>query len=314
MLRNPQGDDDLIGAGRPDWIDHKAYPFDAHWFHVPQGRMHYVDEGSGRPVVMVHGNPTWSFLYRHLIKALRADFRCVVPDHIGFGLSDKPPDWSHHPQEHAKNLAALIETLRLSNVTLVVQDWGGPVGLSYAVDHPENTSGLVILNTWMWPVDRDPYYLAFSTMMGGPLGRFLTRRFNLFARVVMRRAYGDARRLTPEIHDQYLTPLSTPRERRGSALLPRHIVGASAWLGELWERREALRDKPVLIAWGMKDIAFREKELETWIGELALAQVLRLEHAGHYVQEEAPAELAAAVGDFLSSLKSEKLLRPHPLS
>ena len=113
-----------------DWIDRDEYPFESHYIQVPAGRMHYVDEGSGQPVVMVHGNPTWSFLYRKVIKRLQPEYRCIAMDHLGFGLSDKPKDWSYLPAEHSTNLATLIEGLGLKNITLVVQDWGGPIGLS----------------------------------------------------------------------------------------------------------------------------------------------------------------------------------------
>ncbi|MBD3367169.1 MAG: alpha/beta fold hydrolase [Candidatus Eisenbacteria bacterium] len=261
--------------------------------------MHYVDEGRGPPILMVHGNPTWSFLYRHLIRRLAPNHRCVAPDHIGFGLSDKPVGWSYRPEEHARNLARFIEALELARFTIVVQDWGGPTGLSYALEHPERVAGLVILNTWMWPVDDDTYYRAFSGFVGGPVGRFLIRRFNFFVRVVMPEAYGDRRLLTKAIHEHYLTPLGTPVERTGSAVFPREIVGSTPWLRKLWQRREALQGKRALIAWGMKDIAFREKELQTWIEALPGAEVLRLESAGHYVQEEAPEELGEAIASLI---------------
>ena len=287
----------------PSWLDRAEYPFASHFFEVDAGRMHYVDEGTGRPILMVHGNPTWSFLYRHLIRRFSGTHRCVAPDHIGFGLSDKPGDWSYRPREHARNLAALVDALGLDDITVVVQDWGGPTGLSYCIEHPEKVSGLVVLNTWMWPVDDDWYYRAFSGFVGGPLGRFLIRRFNFFARVVMPGAYGDRRLLTPRIHAQYLGPLGSPRERTGSAVFPREIIASTPWLRSLWERRESLSGKPALIAWGMKDIAFREKELDTWIEALPGASVLRLPKAGHFVQEEAREELCDAVKVFLDSLR-----------
>jgi len=284
-----------------DWVDRAAYPFAPHYLGLEMGRLHYVDEGRGAPVVMVHGNPTWSFLYRDLIRALSPSYRCVAPDHIGFGLSDKPRDWTYLPQDHARNLAELIDTLGLEGITLVVQDWGGPIGLSYALAHPGRVARLVIMNTWMWPVDDDRYYVAFSRIMGGAVGRFLIRRANLFARVVMKRSYGDRRRLTPAVHQQYLKALATPDERTGCATLPGQIVGATPWLGGLWAERAALADKPALIVWGMKDIAFREKELERWREALPRAEVVRLDGVGHYVQDEAPAELAAAVQRFLGA-------------
>lgn len=284
-----------------DWVDRAAYPFTSRYLETPAGRMHYIDEGRGEPVVMVHGNPAWSFLYRDLVKRLSSRHRCVAPDHLGFGLSDAPQGWSYLPQDHAANLATLIDHLGLRDITLVVQDWGGPIGLSYAVARPENVARLVIMNTWLWPVDRDPYYVAFSGFMGGPSGRWLILRRNFFAATMMPRLFGDRARLTDAAHLQYLAALPTPQEREGCAVLPRQIVAASAWLEELRAGVPALQDKPVLIAWGMKDIAFRRKELRRWEETFPEAWRLELSGAGHFVQEEAPDELATAVLRFLAA-------------
>lgn len=282
------------------WIDRDEYPFGSRYLEVPGGRLHYVDEGSGPPVVMVHGNPAWSFLYRDLIRRLRGEYRCVAMDHLGFGLSDKPEGWSYHPADHAANVAALIGHLELERVTLVVQDWGGPIGLSYAAARPGNVARVVIMNTWAWPVDRDPYYIAFSGFMGGPIGRTLIRRRNFFAKTLMPRLFGDRSRLTAAVHEHYLRPLATPADREGCLTLPGHIVSAAPWLTKVWDGVGRLGDRPVLIVWGMKDVAFREKELERWEAAFPAARVVRLEGVGHFVQEEAPDQLGDAVAAFLA--------------
>ncbi len=291
-----------IGSG---WVDRTVYPFEPHFFEAPAGKLHYVDEGEGSPVVMVHGNPTWSFLYRDLVQRLSAGHRCVAVDHLGFGLSDKPRGWSYLPQDHAANLAALIDALQLKDITLVVQDWGGPIGLSYAVAHPEKVARIVLMNTWAWPVNRDPYYIAFSGFMGGPIGRTLIRRYNFFAGTMMRRLFGDKTKLTPAAQAQYLRALPTPADREGCLVLPKQIVAATPWLGRLWSGMPALAGKPVLIVWGMKDIAFRGKELRRWEAAFPEAHVVRLATVGHFVQEEAPDELAQAVGSFLGESEAE---------
>ena len=141
--------------------------------------MHYVDEGSGDPIIFVPGNPSWSFESREMIKALSGQFRCIAVDHIGFGLSDKPLDYSYLPQEQAKNLDALLESINLEKITMVVGDWGGPIGLSYAIHHPERMKAICITNTWLWSVKKDWYYIAYSGFMGGPIGRWLIRTQNL---------------------------------------------------------------------------------------------------------------------------------------
>lgn len=282
-----------------EWINRKEYPFDSHFFQVPAGRMHYIDEGAGSPVVMVHGNPTWSFLYRCLIKQLRTHYRCIAMDHLGFGLSDKPEGWTYLPGDHAANLTRMIQGLGLEKITLVVQDWGGPIGLSYASAHPENVAGLIILNTWAWPVNRDPYYIAFSRFVGGPIGRMLIRRYNFFANSIMKKAFGDPARLTPAVHAHYLNALASPADRKGCLVFPGQIIGATPWLANLHDRLSVLKDTPALIVWGIKDIAFREKELKRWETIFSHARSIRVPHSGHFVQEEAPDELAEAVIPFL---------------
>jgi len=275
----------------PEWLDVVEYPFPPHFFSTPVGRMHYVDEGSGEPIIFVHGNPAWSFEFRNLIKAFSATHRCIAPDHIGFGLSDKPKEWSYLPEEHAKNFERFVESLQVSNITLVVGDWGGPIGLSYALNHPEKIKNIVITNTWLWSVQSDWYYQAFSKFVGGPIGRWLIKNRNFFADTIVRSLFGDKRRLTSEIHRHYLMPLATPDERKGCWVFPGQITGSSAWLQSLWERRDRLQDKKILIAWGMKDIGFRKKELDRWITVFPHARVVRFEDAGHFVPEEKPDEL-----------------------
>ena len=170
---------------KPAWIDTDAYPFAPRAFSLPMGKMSYVDEGEGDPLVMVHGNPSWSFEFRDLIKHFSATHRCIAPDHIGFVLSDKPPVWDYLPQHHAENLEALLESLDLQNITLLFGDWGGPIGCSYAIRHPERVKAVVVTNTWLWSVEDDWYYRAFSGFVGGAVGHWLIRRLNFFARAVV---------------------------------------------------------------------------------------------------------------------------------
>lgn len=281
------------------WIDRNEYPFASHYFQTEVGRLHYVDEGAGAPIVMLHGNPAWSFQYRNLIKQLRTQYRCIAPDHLGFGLSDKPSDWNYLPEEHAKNLAALIEHLGLKNITLVVQDWGGPIGIDYAVKHPGNVSRLIVMNTWAWPVNDDFHYVSFSAFMGGPIGRFLIRHFNFFVNSFMRVAFGDKSKLSSHAHRHYKNALPTAASRKGCYVFPKQIIASTPWLARLWNSIGELKDKPTLFVWGMKDVAFREKELQRWQQALPNSNTLKLNTVGHFVPEEAPEELNKAVENFL---------------
>jgi haloalkane dehalogenase len=280
----------LIGnaSDTPKWLNKIEYPFQGNYFQLPIGKMHFLDEGKGEPIVMVHGNPGWSFEYRKIVKEMSATHRCIVPDLIGFGLSDKPFDWDYLPEHHALNLELLLESLDLKNITLVVNDWGGPIGLSYALNHPERIKKIIVLNSWMWSVEHEPHFQKFSKMMGGPFGRFLIRNFNFFGKVIVKKAMADSSKLSSEIHKQYYLHMSTRNERKGCYVFPKQIIGSSKWLNSLWSRRETINQKPATFIWGLKDIAFREKDLNYWITNWNKAEVIRLVDAGHFPQEEQP--------------------------
>lgn len=277
----------------PDWLDRAEYPFDARSFSSPAGRMSYVDEGQGRPFVFVHGNPAWSFMFRHQIQALSPAHRCIAPDLIGFGLSEKPHDWGYLPSEQAENLEALLESLDLHEVTMVVGDWGGPIGISYALRYPERIRDLVVSNTWMWSVSRQLKFRLFSGFMGGPIGRYLIRERNYFARSGLPGAFAQPDRLSPSIREQYLRPFDDPLGRKGSWVLPKQIIQSSKWLDGLWQRREALREKRFLFLWGMKDPGFGAKELARWMRQYPKGRVVRFPDGGHFPAEEKSAEFTA---------------------
>jgi haloalkane dehalogenase len=274
------------------------YPFGPHRLDVGPGRMHYVDEGTGSPIVMVHGLPTWSFLYRHLIRGLAGDFRCVAPDHLGFGLSDRPPGWSYRPADHAVNLERLVEHLGLADIILVVHDFGGPIGLAYALRHPDNVGALVLMNTFMWPV-RDERHLAWvGRLVASPVGRFLYRRLNFSARVMVRLAFHDRTRLTPTIHAHYLAPFPTPVSREPAWRMARALLAESAWYESLWDARARIADIPALLVWGVRDRAFGRPALRRFTELLTDRTVVELD-VGHFPQEEAGPSVAATIAEFL---------------
>ena len=289
-----------LGATRPAWVSDAMYPFESRFFDTPDGhRMHYVDEGEGLPIVFVHGNPAWSFEFRHLVAGLRDEFRCIAPDHIGFGLSsrsDRRED--HHPIAHAERLAALLDHLDVRDATLFLTDWGGPIGLDFARRHPEPVARLVIANTWCWPVSDDRHFRMFSFMMRSPVGQFLIKRFNVFVTQVMPRAVGDKAVLTPEVMRHYRN--AQPRgERAACAALPGHIIGASGWLDSIWGDRATFADKPALLLWGLRDIAFRRQELEQWQSALTDIEVHEFEDCGHFLAEEAPDRILPLLREFM---------------
>jgi haloalkane dehalogenase len=281
------------------WVNRTMYPFQSRYHDVGPGRMHYVDEGEGPVLVMVHGTPTWSFLYRHLIRELSSEHRVIAADQLGFGLSDRPIGWSYRPAEHAQNLAVLIERLGLRDVTLVVHDFGGPIGLAYALDHPNNVRALVLFNTWMWSL-RGTSAEKMSRILGGGFGRFLYERLNFSPRVLVKVAFGDKRKLTAEIHRHYIGAFPTAAERRGPWVLARELGGSTDWYEELWRRRNVLATKPALLLWGMKDPAFGPDALTRWKDALPAARAVEFADAGHFVQEEAPEQAAREIRDFIT--------------
>ena len=290
---------------RRDWVDREAYPFESHYLDLDAGTVHYVDEGESPPdeptLVFLHGNPTWSFLYRHLVRGLSGEYRCVAPDHLGFGLSDHPEGFSYLPSDHAAVFEAFVDELGLEDLVLVVQDWGGPIGLSYAADNPENVRALVVMNTWCWPMD-DRATRLFSWVAGGPIGRWACERFDAFTRLVMLTAYAERSKLTPEIHEQYRRT-HPPGRRTGTWVFPRAIVGEHAWLEELWERVGSLEGHPTLLAWGMEDPAFDVEKLRTFETFFRNSETVEFPGVGHYIQEEVGEELVEPIRTFLTALE-----------
>lgn len=287
------------------WIDRDAYPFQPHYFEADGGRMHYVDEGQGRPIVMVHGTPTWSFLYRKLIKALSGEYRVIVPDHIGFGLSDKPQNWPYRPQDHARNLEALITHLGLRDITLVVHDFGGPVGLYYAIEYPGYIHSLVLFNTFLWSLRGDPAFEQPDRMFNNRFGRWLYARHNFSAQMIVRMAWGKHRPITPAIHRQYTRPFPDPQSRAGTVGFLDSLLGESDWYEMLWSHRERIAKKPALLLWGMRDIAFKEKELAKWKVLFQNERTVRYPEVGHFVPDEAGEEAAEEIRAFLRETAGE---------
>jgi len=257
----------------------------------------------------VHGTPTNSYEYRHLIAALSKRFRCIAPDHLGFGESARPRSFAYTPEAHAAVLREFVERLGLDDFTLVVHDFGGPIGLPLITDHPSHSphpphsphvSRLILMNTWAWPLDDDPKMARGARFIGGAIGRFLYRYANASLRLIMPSAYGDRKKLTPEIHRRYLDVFGD-RDARVLVLhaLAKSLLGSRSHYQSLLDRLDRLRAMPVLIVWGMKDSAFQPYQLERWRQLLPGAQVETIEGAGHWPHEEEPGRVVAAIERFL---------------
>jgi len=271
----------------------ELFPFESRWLESSAGRVHYVDEGHGQPILMCHGNPTWSFLYRNVIRSLRERFRCVAVDYPGFGLSDRPPGYGYTPAEHAAVVGELVGELDLSELIVMGHDWGGPIGTSVACSDPGRVAGLVLGNTWFWPADRRAR--TFSRVMSSrPLQWAILER-NLFVERIL--PAGVDRELASEEMEHYRRAQPTPEARIGVAELPRQIAAATPWLAELAEAvpRE-LGSKRVLITFPMRDVAFRPGDvLPRMRAAFTDVEVVELPRAKHYFLEDAPREVAEAI-------------------
>ncbi len=292
-----------------DWTFGGTWPYEPKWLHTDGVRLHYVDEGpvGGEPVVMLHGNPTWSYLYRRFFELLvEADFRAVAHDELGFGRSDKPEREAEHSlARHVGHFGALMDELELDGITLVVQDWGGPIGLAWAVEHPERVRRLVLLNTWPGgvPPDFPAMPLLFRALRSRVGGAALVKGAHVYVRLFLFRG---ERELGTDERAAYLAPHPRRATRAGVLAFARMIPwgrdggGAAGEIGHRTEERlDVLADKPVLVVWPLGDRAFRKKTLTLWRARFPDAHVHELAGSGHYVQEDAPERVVPLLLDFL---------------
>ncbi|MDY0169905.1 MAG: alpha/beta fold hydrolase [Thermoguttaceae bacterium] len=288
---------------RDDW--QALYPFRPHELDVGGLRCHYVDEGEGAPVLMVHGNPTWSFYWRELIKGLSGQCRVVAPDHIGCGLSEKPVagEYPFTLQRRIDDLTALIESLDLRAITLVAHDWGGAIGLGAAVAMPERFARLVLLNTAAFPSRRCPWRIRVCRTP--VLGRLAVQGLNLFARSAVRMALHRPQRLSRAARAGLLAPYDSWRHRTAVYQFVHDIpLKAShpsyATLAGIEARLQSLAGLPALLIWGMRDWCFTPHFLDRFREYFPAARVVQIEDAGHYVVEEAADQILSSLREFLN--------------
>lgn len=278
--------------------DRRLFPFESRWFSSRVGDVHYVDEGQGPPILFLHGNPTWSFLYRGVIIRLRKRFRCVALDYPGFGLSVRPRGYDYTPDEHAGVVRDFVRHLDLDGVTIMGQDWGGPIGLRVACDELPRLRALVMGNTWFWPLDSiQGKTFAYVMSMAPVQSRILNRNF--FVERIM--PLGLKHALPEEVMDHYREAMPTPGSRVGAAEFPVQLTSATAWLGRLArDVEDRLANVPLLLTWGMHDPIFSRPFLERFRETFKVTRVERLD-AKHYIQEDAPKEIAEAIEAFLTA-------------
>jgi haloalkane dehalogenase len=282
-------------ATRPAWVSQELFPFESHFEEVDGVRVHYIDEGQGPVFLGLHGNPTWSFLYRHIVRGLKDRFRCVALDYPGFGLSTAPPGYRYTVAEHARVVERFVSQLGLEGITLMVQDWGGPIGLSVAVRHPERFRAFVIGNTFGWPVRGEKTFERFSKLLGSAFpGGVLVKRLDLFTNVFVPGGI-KRKKLTRAEKDMYKRPHPTPASRVPVHVLPTEILAAHQLLSEVEQGLPRVAERPALIVWGDRDQAFKQPQRRRWEETFPNHQTVILHGASHYIQEDAPEEIVAAI-------------------
>lgn len=282
--------------------DKTLYPFESRWFEGAGPRVHYIDEGKGLPVVMFHGNPTWSFLYRKVIEELGGQFRCIAMDYPGFGLSERPSGYGYTSAEHANVIGRLVDHLNLEQFIVMGQDWGGPIGMTVAIERADRVAGMVFANTWYWPAQGS--LATFSVVMSTPPAQWLILRRNAFVTFIMPRSV--ATPMEPAVFKTYQAAQPTPEARRGVAEFPRQIRRARPMLERLATTApKKLAGKPMELVWAMKDPAFGNAAvIGRWQRDFPSAHLTKLANANHYIQEDAPAALADAVRRVSSRVRS----------
>lgn len=287
----------------------KYYPFLGRYLDLDGLRYHYLDEGNGEPVVMLHGNPSWSFYYRNLVIALRGKFRCIVPDHIGCGLSDKPGDdrYDYTLARRVADLERLLDHLGINGrITLVLHDWGGMIGMAYAVRHQSRIGRLVIMNTAAFHLPegkRFPFALKLCRDTG--LGAFLVRGFNAFS---LAASFVGCKRnpMPPELRRAYRMPYNSWHNRIATLRFVQDIpLAPDDRAYDLVSSVEAglgrFSDLPMAIFWGERDFVFDGPFLTEWERRFPKAEIHRYHDGGHYILEDVKNEVIPLITRFLTN-------------
>lgn len=276
------------------------YPFQPRYFEVDGHRLAYLDQGQGTAVVMVHGNPSWSYLYRNLVVHLQDRYRCIVPDHLGCGFSDKPQDAPYRLANHLENLERLLDRLAIKRCVLVVHDWGGAIGMGWAGKHVDRVAGVVVLNTAAFRSSRIP--LRIAVCRWPILGELLVRGLNGFAGAAIFMAV--SKRMRPEVARSFLAPYDCWHNRIAVHRFVEDIPMQSnhpSWstLLDIEEGLRNLQQVPMLLCWGGRDFCFNDWFYEQWQRRFPQAEAHYYKDAGHYVLEDALEEIAPLVDRFL---------------
>jgi haloalkane dehalogenase len=234
---------------------------------------------------------------------LKTDFRCVAIDHIGFGLSDKPEHYNYSTQNHSKTLEKFVLEKQLDNITLVVHDFGGPIGLNFALQYPEKVKNIIILNSWLWSSKTDADFIKLSKILRSPLLPFLYRYLNFSPKFILPKSFGD-HKLSNSLLRQYTKPFANKTERNGALAFAQSLLNDQDWFQQLWDTRQTITTKPTLLIWGMKDPVIKPHYLDKFVSGFTNSKTIKLETCGHFPQEEQPEIVTKSILDFLIGNKN----------
>lgn len=285
---------------KPSWVPQDLFPFESRYVDIEGSRVHYIDEGRGPTLLFLHGNPTWSFLYRNIVLELRDSFRCVALDYPGFGLSSASEGYDFTPAAHARTVGSFVAQLDLQNLTLMGQDWGGPIGLEVATRDPERCAGFIFGNTWAWPLNGIFHFEVFARIMGSSMSRVWIRNANAFVNVMI--PLGTRTHLPADVMRAYREPFAQKERRRPTWQFPRELLESKSFMEDLEGRLPQVTDLPTLFVWGGSDFALRKKvELPRFQRLFTNHHTVVLPKARHFFQEDAPADAAKAIRDWFDA-------------
>jgi pimeloyl-ACP methyl ester carboxylesterase len=276
---------------------------------LPSGaHIHYVDEGQGQTILFLHGNPSWLFQWRDLITGLRGSYRCVALDYPGFGMSTAPAGFGYTPLEESRVVEEFVDRLGLHNVTLVMQDWGGPIGIGLAERRPDLVQGIILGSTWAWQTSKNEPRGKFSVIFGGPIGEFI--QMNFPGIVAFGLKHNVVRQLSPDLTALYLRPFIPPARRGIAAFYPGQITEATQYFAQLEVGLPRLANKNVLIFWALKDPGFSDKDLARWEDSFSRHKTIKFPNASHFFFEDEWKQMIPEIRAYISSEQIQESFVP----
>lgn len=286
---------------RRSWFQSEHYPFIPKETHLPTGILSYIDEGKGRPVLFIHGTPSWSFEYVPVIQQLKANFRCIAPDHLGFGLSSRP-NADYSLWWHAKNFSDWAKSLELDSFDVVTHDFGSLIAFPYLAANAQKVRKIVVLNSWLWPLEAfDKSFKYKRWIAGSRLMRWLYLNWNFSPKVMVKAGWGkDQQKL--ELYQPYFTKMfPVPEFRLATWAVAKLLTKQASEMSEVLQTAIVLKNKPAALIWGMQDKLVSSKHHQGWRETLNVQKEILLDGAGHFPQLENPSSVATEIQLFLNS-------------